>query len=126
MVGVAVFFKHEFERFTAEHREEFNGENGSASWQEQIEMLFPKRTQTKRNQIQAIAETCGLVAIVEDFNGIKWVVGYDETQKIEGYLELQTNTSQSGKGLNDNNSDTIVLQAQAAEKARTFTGTVPV
>ena len=128
MNGTAVFYKYEFEQDTAEIRENGSFENGSTAITHELELLLPKMETTQRDAIQALFDQspCGLIAIAKDSNGNQWVLGYSENFLKERPLKINSDATTSGKGLTDLNGSTIVLQSIDNEKARRFTGTVPV
>jgi hypothetical protein len=128
MVGVAVFFKFEFEQDTAERRESVVRENGSIAATHEVEFFVPKMSQANRDAISEIIDgsACGVVAIVEDANGTMWVDGYSENYTLFRALKLTSDEALSGKALTDLNGDTVIISSIDNEKSRTFTGTVPV
>ena len=128
MVVTKVFYKFEFEQDTAEVRESVSRENGSTSASHEVEFFTPKMSQVNRDAIQQIIDqsNCGIVAIVEDANLNKWVVGYSETFTVDRGLKISSDEALSGKALTDLNGDTVIIASQDNEKMRTFTGTVPV
>ena len=126
MVGGKVFFKFEFERDTAEWRETVSKENRSVLVTEELEFFEPKPNQSRRDILQCIAESCGLIAIVTTFNGESWVIGFTEASGKDRPLELVTDTQLTGKALTDLNGTTIILGTTDKEKALTFTGTIPI
>lgn len=128
MVGGKVFYEFEFEQDTAESRENVIRENGSGKATHEVEWFTPKLTQTNRDRLQEILEgsSCGIIAIVEDANNNKWVVGYSEKYLKKRALKLQSDASLSGKGFTDLTGSTVILMSEDTEKARTFTGSVPV
>jgi len=121
------FKKYEFEKNTVEFKESTARENGSTKVTKTIEFMLPKMSQESRDTVEEImiASNCGLVAIVEDNNSQKWVVGYTVKHKKDKPLELQTSEATTGKAITDANGDTVILIAEDTERSRTFTGTVP-
>lgn len=128
MNGGAVFFEFEFEIDTAERRENGVLENGSTKYTHEIEWFTPKLTTTNRNRLQEImdASACGMIAIAEDANGIKWVVGYSEKFLKKRALKLQSDASLSGKAFTDLNGSTVIVLSEDTTKDVEFTGTIPV
>jgi hypothetical protein len=128
MAGGAVFFEFEFEIDTAERRENGVRENGSGKYTHEVEMFLPKLNSTLRDRMQEImdASACGVIAIVEDSNSLKWVVGYSEGYLKKRPLKLQSDASLSGKTFTDLNGATIILQSDDTTKDVEFTGVVPV
>lgn len=123
-----VFFEFEFEQDTAESRENVTRENGSSKVAHEIEWFIPKLNQLNRDRLQDILESssCGMIAIVEDANNNQWVVGFSEKFSKKRPLKLQSDASLSGKVFTDLTGSTVILLSEDTEKARTFTGVVPV
>jgi len=123
-----VFKKYEFERDTAELKFSDVFENRSFKSTASLEVMLKGLQEDSRDAIEELAanSNCGLIAIVEDANGKKWVIGYTEKHGKTRPLELLTNEGTSGKGLTDANGDVLTLGCDSGEKYRLFTGTVPV
>lgn len=128
MVATKVFYEFEFEQDTAERRENISRENGSTVAAHEVEFFVPKMSSANRAALAQIIEqsNCGIVAIIEDSNSVKWVVGYSESQLLERPLKVTSDASLSGKALSDLNGSTVIIGSTDTEKARVFTGTVPV
>jgi len=128
MNGGAVFFEFEFEIDTAERRENGVLENGSSKYTHEIEWFTPKLTSDNRDRLQEImdASACGVIAIAEDANGLKWVVGYSESFLKKRALKLQSDASLSGKAFTDLNGSTVIVLSEDTTKDVEFTGVVPV
>jgi len=126
MVGLAVFFEFEGQDFTLEFRESAAPtENGCAQViTQEIEMTFPCNTTALRTALQELFSSvcCGVVAIIEKFDGSFWTIGYLDKR----HLKLLSTTGTSGKALSDSQNTVLVLQALTTELATEFTGTVPV
>lgn len=121
------FYKFEFAQDSAEFRETASRENNSTSILQEVEFAFTGLSQTDRDHIQDIIDssTCGIVAIVKDADGTKWVAGYSENQLKERPLRLTSDTTVTGKGMTDLKGSTLVLSTTTNEKARTYTGADP-
>jgi len=130
MSGMAVFYKHEFQPTTAEFREagEQADRTSGFSIVQEIEMAWKGMNSTDRAAIEDIKEssTCGVIAIVETVNADKFVVGYNEDLLKEYPMYLASDTTTSGKALTDPIGAILILRTESNEKARVFTGTVPV
>jgi hypothetical protein len=128
MNGTAVFYLYEFEQDTAEYKVATAFENGSKKVTHDIEVKLDYLLTASRTEIEAIADAshCGLVAIIEDMNGQAWVVGYSEAMLLDRPLRLLTAEGTTGKGLTDSNGDILKFQSIDTQRARAFTGTVPV
>lgn len=128
MDGSAKFFLFEFEQDTAYHKGAGTTENMAIKVDHEVGAFFSLNNAIKRDRFQEILEAspCGVVAIVEDNNGTKWVRGW--SNKFAGERALKNNTvdDDSGKLMTDLSGTTIVLKGTDSELARVFTGTVPV
>jgi len=129
MVSEKYFWAYQFDQDTCELKESSTvNDTGIYMCSQEIEFHLDKMSLTERDAVQEIinASACGLCAIVEDNNGIKWVVGYDEDQLKTRPLTLKTAEATTGKKINDSSGETVKLGRETTEKMRTFTGTVPV
>ncbi len=72
------FYELEFNRNTSGFTENqpINVENGSAYYEQIVDLVIPKRDATKRAAIKVLAQR-DVVLIVLDANGIYWLVGKD-------------------------------------------------
>lgn len=128
-----VFFKFGFDEDTAEHRFSATVENQSTQVTNEVEFYLGKLSTLMRARLQEILDQspCGLVAIVEDNNGVKWVYGYTEnhpsTSAVQGRpLMASTIEAASGKVFTDPNGSNVILQAINNQTPLVFTGNVPV
>ncbi len=129
MVATKVFYKFEFEQDTAEYRENVErSDTGAVSATHEVEFQITKMTSASRAAIQEImdASPCGLIAIVKDGNGNQWTSGYSEVALLERPMRIASDTSATGKAFTDSNASIVMLSSVDGEKARVFTGTVPV
>lgn len=133
METTKVFFKYEFDEDSAEHRFNTAVENQSVSVTNEIEFYLGKLSATMRDNLQAMLDTspCGMVAIVEDNNGVKWVYGYTEnhpsTSAVHGRpLMASAVEAASGKVFTDASGANVVLQCVNNKAPLTFSGSVPV
>lgn len=128
MVGAALFKKFEFEQDTASFKEDGGVENGSTKVDHTIEAYFGKMTQTNRDRMQDILDSsvCGVIAIIVDNNGQKWVAGYSTNFLKDRPLRKSVVAGDSGKAFTDQNGQTLTLSSTDNELMRTFTGSVPV
>lgn len=133
MESSKVFFKYEFDEDTAEHRHSATIENLSTQVTNEVEFYLGKLSTLMRTRLQEILDIspCGMVAIVEDNNGVKWVYGYTEnhpsTSAVQGRpLMASTIDGASGKVFTDATGSNVVLQAINNQLPLVFTGTVPV
>jgi len=133
MESTKVFFKYEFDQDSAEMRWSQAMEGNSASVDNQIEFFLSKLSTLMRARLQELQDTspCGMVAIVEDNNSVKWVVGYTENHPtnsgVQGRpLKLLTGEAATGKVFTDPNGSTVTLQAINNQTPLVYTGSVPV
>lgn len=128
-----VFYKFEFDEDSAEFRPASSFENNTILVNSELELAMSGLSSTMRARAQELLETspCGLVAIVEDSNSVKWVIGYSENfpcnSSTQGRpLKVRTIEGTTGKALSDTNMNTFILGSNDNELPRVFTGTVPV
>ena len=128
-----VFYKFEFDEDTAEHRWNGSSEGFSTQVTNEVEFFLGLMSLTMRNALQELLDQspCGLVMIVEDNNGTKWVYGYSEnfpaTSGVSGRpMKVQSTEAASGKVFTDANGGNVVMQSICNEYPRTYTGSVPV
>jgi hypothetical protein len=90
-----------------------------------LEFYLTKMSATARAAVTelAMASACGLIAVVEDNNGVKWVLGYSENHQKLRPLLLKSATGASGKKLSDSNGYTIKLENENNELMRVCTAT---
>lgn len=128
MVSGKVFKLYEFFEDSFEWKEESarNTDSGSTKLTNTLEMMFQGLNNTLRTSIDEIIDssTCGVVGILEDSNGTKWVVGYNELSQRA--LKASSTNSTTGKKMDDFVGTTVTLMNETLEKARVFTGSVPV
>lgn len=122
-----VFKKYEFEPDTFEIKEDVSIENNSMKVVQSIEWFVAKMSPEGRALVNEIAQesACGMIAIAEDSNGNKWVMGYSQNFVKERPMRLKTSNATSGKKLSDTAGYTIKLESETNEPMRVFTGTVP-
>lgn len=133
MATTKVFYKFEFDEDTAEARFNTAVENQSVSVTNEIEFYLGKLSATMRDGLQAILDTspCGMIAIVEDNNGVKWVYGYTENHpsntSVQGRpLMAQGIEATTGKVFTDATGANVILACVNNQAPLTFSGTVPV
>lgn len=128
MASGKVFKEYAFYDDTFDWKEDSNRntESGTTMIKNTLEMFIQGKSQTLRDAIEEVigSSTCGVIAILEDNNDTKWVIGYGERNKRA--LKMSTGAGTIGKKLDDMVGTTITLTNDTVELARTFTGTVPV
>jgi len=125
MVATKVFKVYEFETDSLEIREEVSIENGCLKVVHGIDFYLQKMGTAARAAVEelALAGSCGLIAVVEDNNGAKWVLGYSENHLKLRPLLLKTAKGTSGKKLTDANGYTVTLENENNEMMRICTAT---
>ena len=128
MVSGKVFKEYQFWDDSFEWKESANrnADSGSTMITDTIECQLQGNSNTNRSGLEEIiaSSTCGMIAIVEDNNDTKWVIGYGERSKRA--LKQSTAEGSTGKKQDDFVGATITLMVETLEKARVFTGSVPV
>jgi len=118
MGALLVFYKFQFAPNTAVFAEAMTNENCATQVTQTYTMNWNGRNQTDRNSIMELADCCcGMVAIHGENTGLAWLWGFDETEEAF----LFSNDGTSGTAKSDSNTEVIVLQAIATQKARVFT-----
>ena len=122
-----VFKEYQFEQDSFEIKEDVSFENNCMKVSHGIEFYLNKMSATTRTAVEeiALASACGLISIVEDNNGTKWVLGYSENHLKLRPLMLKTGKGTSGKKFTDANGYTLSLESEDNTMMRTFSGTVP-
>lgn len=128
MVSTKVFKEYAFEPDSFEIKEVTAIENNCMKVTHTIEFYLAKMSATTRLAVEeiALASACGLIAIAEDNNGNKWVLGYSENHLKTRPLTLKSANGTTGKKLTDANGYTLTLENENNENMRLFTGTVPI
>lgn len=133
MESAKVFYKFEFDQDSAELRWSQTMEGNSASVDNQIEFFLSKISTLMRARLQELQDTspCGMVAITEDNNGVKMVIGYTENHPTNSAeqgrpLKLLTGEATTGKVFTDPNGSVLTMQATNNQVPLVFTGSVPV
>lgn len=118
MVGTAVFYNFDFKDESAEFKEALSVTDCTIAVDQTVDMIWSCRNHEDRNSIMNLAGCCcGLVAIHFENTGKGWIWGYNEKQRVK----LRTNDSVSGKAISDPNTETLLLGANAREKAIEWT-----
>lgn len=128
-----VFYKFAFDQDTADFRPVGSIENMSTLVTTEVEFYLGKMSTLMRNAIQELLDVspCGLVAVVEDNNSVKWVVGYSEnhpaTSAEEGRpLGVTSAEGATGKVFTDPNGINVIMTSTNNQLPLVYTGTVPV
>lgn len=111
-LGSGKYFKtYEFEPDTCEMTSESTVENGAIKYHHEIVFHVNKMSTTGRAMVEEITSQsgCGIIAVVEDNNGTKWVLGYTENHLKLRPLQLKGIKSTTGKALTDANGYDVTL-----------------
>ena len=105
MNGAALFHKYQFKPGTGSLSSNYqvNQENGTVYVQSDLLMVFNRMETTKRVEVEAMAQA-DLYAIVEDNNGLYWLLGLDNP------LELSAGDGPTGTARTDRNGYSVTLQ----------------
>lgn len=121
MLNSEKFKLYEFARNTASLSSNYqvNAENGTAYVESDLVMVFNRMDTSKRLEVVAMGQG-ELVAILEDNNGNKWYLGYDNP------LYLSAGDGLTGTARADRNGYSVTLHDMSDEMPLPFTATVPV
>ena len=122
-----VFYEYEFEDNTCKATWDIDGSEGkSTSVKAMIEFFIEGLSNTNRTAISSLmaSSPCGIIAIVVDTTGTKWVFGYGERSKKA--MKMTKGTATTGAKVDEQQGQTITLENITPEQPRVYTGTVPV
>jgi hypothetical protein len=113
------FYLFELPKQTSQFTETITGstENGTIFYQQDLQIVLNRMSVALRNQIRLLAQQ-RLVAIVEDRNGVYWMLG------SQSGLELNTGTSQTGTAMGDRNGYDLTLTALEEQPMLLVTGSI--
>lgn len=124
-----LWFEIEGQIFEKELTSESTNENGSAVFENTLEIFVPKLEKAKAATLQSIVESCELVFIIETYNetaagnNIAVVMGFDELLGTDAGMKANV-SSNTGRTLQDPNLYTLSATGQSAEIPRIFSGTI--
>jgi len=123
-----VFKMYEFEPDTCEWKEEVKITNNCIEITKTLDFVLAKMSTAGRAVVSeiALASACGMIAIVEDNNGTKWVLGYTENFLKLRPLQVESIAGGTGKKLTDASQYVFTLKSTDNEPCRDFSGTVPI
>ena len=116
-------YQFDFDRGTAGFSANAARENGSTIITVELEFYIPKVTSEVAQNLDELARSCGLFAIVETYADdcgdpavtYKFVLGYDEIFEKTAYLEFASGEMTTGVGLQDANGTAIKLSGEQGE-----------
>jgi len=128
MNGANLFKEYDFKKDEAELKIGTTRENGSKMVANTVDFFVDELSTTSQAAIDELANesNCGLIVIVGDNNGNKWVLGYSETHGKKRPAELLTGEATTGRVLTDQNGEVVTLFSDGRDRPLNFTGTVPV
>jgi len=106
----ADWFEFQVPRATSDFSETItpSQENGTVTYQQDLNMVFNKMSADKRNQILLMAENNKLIAVAKDNNGILWSIG------LERGAYMTTSVGSTSVGYADRNGYTITISGMEA------------
>ena len=115
-----------FEQDQAEYRENTEVERRSPKTTHEIEFYVPGVNANNRDALEALKNEvpCGYIAVIEDNNSQKWVIGYSEEFGKERPMRLLTDETTTAKALGETNGSTVTLQSVDTVKAYTVSATI--
>lgn len=113
------FYTYEFARNTGSLNSVLTKDeaNGTRYYTNTLELVFNKLTAAKHLEVMALAAE-KLVVIVEDMNGKKWYLGYDQ------YVSGTAEEAGTGTSADDRNGYTVTIEGTSAYLPFEFTGDV--
>ena len=104
------FYEYAFRKNTSSFTSTLNADqdNLTSYWVTELTMNFKKTEAAKRMSLMALVQN-DCVAVVEDNNGVKWFLGFDEP------LVATAGTHNSGTQRSDSNSYEITLSDESNE-----------
>lgn len=109
--GTGTFYQVEIPKSGASFTENFNvsEENGTAFFEQTVTIPVQKLSSAKREQIQLIAYNRATRVVVEDNNGVYWLIG------LERGCTLTAGTTTSGANVGEASAYNFTLSAQEKE-----------
>ena len=106
----ADWFQFEVPRATSDFSETItpSQENGTVTYQQDLNLVFNKMSADKRNQILLMAESNHLLAVAKDNNGILWSVG------LERSAYMTSGAANTSVGYADRNGYSITISGMEA------------
>jgi hypothetical protein len=125
--GVTGWYKIDFEENTCRWDENYEAEKGVGGYTNEIEFQIAGLSLAARDFIEKLVNSspCGLIFIIEDNNGVKWVVGYTDRHGNEKPMKVVSASGRTGMVMTEPESGTtIMLTNLQAEKCRVVTAAV--
>jgi len=119
-------YQVDFERDSAEHREEFQereNEYGASIWVHELELTWPRSNgQDLVEYIEELSDGCGYLFVYKNFNSsTQYVLGYNENDGDARPMYLKSNTMGTGKKLADGSRETLIFTNEGTRKAQVTT-----
>lgn len=124
MVSLQLFKVYEFREDECELTFKTIIENGARKTVSELSFALDKLSPESSACVDEIAakSNCGLVGVVHDNKGNKWVLGYSEDHALTRPLRLKSADATTGKGMTDPNNDVLTLSCES--KGRPYTTSV--
>ena len=122
--GTSNAYQFDFDRGTGGFSANAARENGSTIITVELEFYIPKVTSEVAQNLDELARSCGLFAIVETYADdcvtptaatYKFVLGYDEIFEKTAYMEFMSGEMTTGIGLQDANGTLVKLTGEQGE-----------
>ena len=122
--GTSSAYQFDFDRGTGGFSANAARENGSTIITVELEFYIPKVTSEVAQNLDELARSCGLFAIVETYaddcgdptaTTYKFVLGYDEIFEKTAYMEFASGEMTTGIGLQDANGTLVKLSGEQGE-----------
>jgi len=120
----ASMYEIQFQRDEAEVTENFNrSDNRTVVNEVSLVLNTPRMDQAKRALIQDLVDTCRLFCVAELYSGDVLLLGWDNVDKDDAYMEHTTLAYTSGRARTDANRAEITFMGMRSELVREYTGT---
>lgn len=112
----SIWKEYQFRPFECELQINPVVEGEANAWQSTITFRVGKLSPTNILAIDELRKSsyCGIIAVAENFNGDRWVIGYDEILGNRAGLMLQAGTFTSGRGQTGQQGGDVILMANLA------------
>jgi hypothetical protein len=98
-------------------------DNGASFQNITLTITVPKADKVKSKQLNALAQCCRSVGIIETYESNSFVLGYDERLGTDAALRFNPSLT-IGAALADGNLYTVVFTGQQVEIPRNYEGTI--
>lgn len=122
----SIWKEYQFKPFECELQINPVVEGEATAWQSTITFRASKMSPTTILMVDELRKNsfCGVIAVVENFNGDRWAIGYDEILGNRAGLMLQAGTFTSGRGQTGQQGGDVILMANLAAAPLTLAAEV--